>query len=371
MFKIDKFQLVSLMVLYEIGTTTLFAIGIEAKQDAWIAIVIAMLIGFALLWIYTKIQQAYLDKSLAAILPAVCGKWIGPPLVFLYALYFFVNSSFNFWEFGEITVLLVLSRTPLVVVLSITLLLMWYAILLGLEVIARTGTILLPYFLGFFMLIFILGITSNQADLHHLQPVLENGIKPVIHTAIPKVVSFPFGEINVFLVYWHYMHDKKALMKINLIAVSIAGTIIIMAVVIMIMVLGIEVTSIASVPLQRVVGKIHIETFAQRLDVLAVVTFFIGGFFKMTLNFYASILLIQSLLKIKKPIWIIFPAGVCLLGFSLALFSSIVFQRWIGTNVYNIYVHPFFQIILPFLLLLVIWFQKRRGSQIMSSWNSS
>lgn len=370
MFKIDKFQLVSLMVLYEIGTTTLFAIGIEVKQDAWIAIIIAMLIGFILLWIYIKIQQAYIDKSLAVILPAVCGKWIGPPLVFLYALYFFVNSSFNFWEFGEITVLLALSRTPLVVILLITLFLMWYVILLGFETIARAGTILLPYFLGFFILIFIFGLTSNQASPHHLQPILENGIKPVIQTAIPKIVSFPFGEIIVFLVYWNYMNDKKNLVKTTFLAVSIAGAVIILSVVIMIMRLGVEGTSLSSVPLQKVIGTIQIKGFAQRLDVLAFVTFFIGGFFKMTLNFYASILLLQSLLKIKKLTWVMFPAGVYLLGFSLALFPSIVFQRWLGVQ-YTIYGHPFFQIILPCFLLLIIWFQKRRNRQVIGSLNSS
>lgn len=43
--RINEYQHFSLIVLFEIGSTTLFARGIEVKQDAWIAILIAMLMG--------------------------------------------------------------------------------------------------------------------------------------------------------------------------------------------------------------------------------------------------------------------------------------------------------------------------------------
>lgn len=68
MFRINKKQLFCLMMLFEIGSTTLFTLGIEAKQDAWISILISILIGLILLKIYIKIfnisYKKILQKSL-------------------------------------------------------------------------------------------------------------------------------------------------------------------------------------------------------------------------------------------------------------------------------------------------------------------
>ncbi|MFC0270637.1 GerAB/ArcD/ProY family transporter [Metabacillus herbersteinensis] len=360
MVKISKGQLLALIILYEIGSTTLYALGIEAKQDAWLAILIAMIVGWGLLWIYTQIQQAYPDQHLGNIFVPVCGKWIGSSLVLLYALYFFVDASFNFWEFGDTTVLLVLDGTPLSPILVVTLIVMMYAVFLGIEVIARTGEIFIPYVLFLLVSIFVLVILSGRPEFSRLQPIVENGMMPVIHAAIPQIVSFPFGEVIVFLVYWKYVDVKRGIFKTSLIAVSISGTILMIASIMMITTLGVELTSFTTIPLRELIMAENL-----RIDALVVISFFIGGFFKMTLNFYASVLLIQSLFSIQNLKWIILPAGICILGFSMTIFPNIVVQRWLGFEIMNVYIHPVLQVIIPCLLLLIIWLkQKVRGRSL-------
>ncbi len=46
MNRISNIQLFTLIMIFEIGSTTLFALGIGAKQDAWIVIITASLVGF-------------------------------------------------------------------------------------------------------------------------------------------------------------------------------------------------------------------------------------------------------------------------------------------------------------------------------------
>jgi len=87
-------------MLFEIGSTTLFSLGIKAKQDAWLVVIIAMLTGFGLLWIYTELQKNFPDKNLVGIIIALIGKPLGIPLAFLYAYYFIESSVLNFSEFG-------------------------------------------------------------------------------------------------------------------------------------------------------------------------------------------------------------------------------------------------------------------------------
>lgn len=89
--EINKNQLFVLITLFEIGSTTLFVLGIDtAKQDAWLAILMASLIGGCLLWLYTNIQAYNFNKHWGEILGSVLGKWISKPLVFIYAIYFFI-----------------------------------------------------------------------------------------------------------------------------------------------------------------------------------------------------------------------------------------------------------------------------------------
>lgn len=96
MLRISKHQLFCLIILFEIGSTTLFALGIDAKQDAWIAILVAMLIGFVLLWLYTGLQKYFPEKNFAQIIITLLGKVIGMPLVFFmdYILFIYPPGIF-------------------------------------------------------------------------------------------------------------------------------------------------------------------------------------------------------------------------------------------------------------------------------------
>lgn len=353
MIKISKGQLLSLIILYEIGSTTLFALGIDAKQDAWLAILVSMIIGLGLLWIYSQIQQAYPDQNLGGIFVTVCGKWVGYSFALLYSLYFFIDASFNFWEFGDITVLLLFNETPLSAVLVSSLILIIYAVFLGIEVIARTCQVLTPIVLLFLVLIFAI-VLSGDVEFNRLQPVLENGLMPVFQAAFPEIISFPFGEVIVFLLYWKYVDAKRDIFKISLIAVSISGTILMISLIILITTIGVELSAISTIPLRQIVTRQNL-----RIDALVVIIFFIGGFIKMTLNFYASVLLIQSLFNNQNHKWVISLVGINLFGFSMTIFPNIMVHRFLGFKIMNVYIHSFFQIIIPCLLLLIIWFQQK------------
>ncbi|MFC4768502.1 GerAB/ArcD/ProY family transporter [Effusibacillus consociatus] len=159
MTRISKTQLFALIMLFEIGSTTLFALGIDAKQDAWIAILIAMLVGFILLWIYMKIQSYYPDKNFVDILIETLGKPIAAPLIILYAFYFLLISFQNSREFGDLIVMIFLPTTPLVVILAVSMLTTVYILCLGYEVFARTSEIMLPV-----VLFFIIGCVTYEVD---------------------------------------------------------------------------------------------------------------------------------------------------------------------------------------------------------------
>ena len=144
MIKVSKYQFFTLMFIFEVGSTTLFALGIAAKQDAWIVILVALLIGLVFIWIYTELQNLFPSKNYVEIIIAILGKKIGIPLALLYAAYWLWPAARNLREFGELISMTLLPETPLSVILFIFILISLYALLKGVEVIARTSEIIMP-----------------------------------------------------------------------------------------------------------------------------------------------------------------------------------------------------------------------------------
>lgn len=211
---------------------------------------------------------------------------------------------------------------------------------------------------------YVFVFASGVVDITRLQPILENGFVPVVKAAIPDIVSFPFGESVVFLLFWSFVKDNKAILKTSLLAILISGTFLVISLIIIITTLGTEMASLATVPLRRVVMKVNIADFIKNIDALFMIAYFIGGFFKMTLNFYAAVLLLRSLFVVKNKLKIILPAGIAVYFFSITFFTSILFQRWVGFTINTPIIHPIFQVPIPLLLLFTILIQKRKKQRL-------
>lgn len=358
MIRISKTQLFALIMLFEVGSTTLFALGIDAKQDSWIVILVSMLTGLILLWIYTELQKHFPRQNLAEIITTLLGKVLGGPLVIFYALYFIYISTRNLRDFGELVVTTFLPETPLIVVLIIFMLIVFYILFLGLEVLGRTAELMFPVVVFFIISTYLMITMSGQVDIKQLTPVLENGMKPVLKAAFPLVVTFPFGEMVVFLMYWCYLNSKQAIRKISFLAVSISGLILTISAIIIVSVLGVDYASISTIPLLEVIKLINIADFLTNLDAIGVAIIIIGGFFKMTIFSYGGILMLTTLFKIKDKRWMILLVGIFTIWLSIVFEPNYPFHIWLGLEVTTKYIHIPFQIIMPTLLLIIGWLKK-------------
>lgn len=355
--KINKWQLYCLMMLFEIGSTTVFGLGIDAKQDAWAAILLAMLFGIVLVIIYSKIQQQFPDKDLAEILLAVLNKWIAMPIVLIYSLEFFWISTLNFREFGELISMILLPNIPLWVILSVFMLTVVYILFLGVEVLARLGEIMFPIVIFFIISIFALSAISGQIDLTRLQPVFGNGPMPVFKAAVPAVVNFPFGEMVVFLMYWKYINDPKIIKKIAIYVSLTIGILLSSILALMVVVLDVEYVVYSTIPIYEVVKLINVADIITNLDAIATIVMFIGGFFKMAIHFYGGVLALKALFKPKYEKHIIVITSIFWTVFSLVYYKNLIFHRWVGLKLSITYFFSGFtvlEIVCPILILIIV-----------------
>lgn len=362
MTRISRHQLFSLMILFEIGSTTLFALGIDAKQDAWIAILLAMLAGFVLLWIYTELQKYFPDKNLVEIIISLLGKFLGVPLTLLYAFFFLYAATRNLRDFGELIKLTFLPKTPMLAIHIIFMLTLIYLLFLGLEVMGRTSEILMPIVLFFIISIFILITMSGQVNPKELAPIMANGYKPILKAIFPALVNFPFGEIFIFSMYWLYIGSNKDVRKTSFLAMGISGLLLSVSLIIIISVMGVGYASKSTIPLLEVVKLINVGNIISNLDSFAVIIMLIGGFFKVIIFFYGGVLAISTLFKIQNKRWVIVPAGIFILWLSITFESSYPYHLWLGLKISLAYIYNTYQVIIPSLLLIICLIKKKSNA---------
>lgn len=359
MIRLSNHQLFTLMFTFEIGSTTLFALGIEAKQDAWIVILIALLIGIGFVWVYTELQNSFSDKNLVEIIIAILGKTFGIPLIVLYIFNCLWVTSRNLREFGELIIITTLPQTPLWIILFLFLFVSIYTLLKGTEVLARASEIIFPILIFFMCITYIFLTISKNLDFKRLLPVASNGIMPIIKT-VPNVVMFPFGEMYIFLMYWCYAAEKEDVRKISIKVILLSGILLTFSSIINISALGAKYTAIATIPFVETIKLINIENIITNIDSIAIMIIFLGGFFKMSVYLNASILIFKSLFKTGKYRVILFIFSIFLFCFSIVFESSYIEHKWM---------FPFdalhFQIVycdvFPLVLLIAYLIKKKRA----------
>ncbi len=366
MERISQSQLAAMIILFQIGSSPLFLLASQAGQDAWISVFVGLLCGLMLLIIVTlPIHRMEPEKNLMEIFSQTFGKVAGSAFGVAYIVYFGYQAVRNVREFGDLMIMYLLPTTPLVIIMFIFLAIAGYAVYEGVEAFARMAEILLPIIITAYILLFFLAYNTGLFDFHRLQPIFENGVKKVIDAAIPEVISFPFGEMVLFLAFWKYATPSRATTKVTLGGYLFAGLFITVTNMFIIASLG-PLSDMSVIPLMQVISLVKMADFLERLDPVVALLLFTGVFMKMTAYFFGAVLVTSQLFRIHRRRATI-PVGILILIGSL-LFKSYIQHIWFGFEV-NVQTHfPIFQIIIPTLLLLAMLLRFRlRGNDSKSS----
>lgn len=358
--KISSYQLFILIVLFELGSALLVPIAIEANQDAWLAILIGMVGGLCLYLVYHGLYSYYPDIPPTEYIQKIMGSFFGKIFAFIYVLYFIYLSARVLRDFGEMLITSFYWETPLFILNTLMVLLVIYTIRKGIEVLARTSELL-------FVLIFLLGISglflivfSGIIQISNLEPVLEEGIKPVLKTTFTQTLYFPFGEVIIFAMILPYLNRPEKVKRIGLLAIGFSGFILASVMAINVSVLGVNNITRSPFPLLSTIQTIEVAGFLERLDVYFILITVIGVFFKMCVFFYASVVGTANLFKVEESARLAFPLGLVILILSITIASNFSEHVKEGLHVITLYLHLPLQVIIPSLLLLIAFIKNKK-----------
>ncbi|OKL36968.1 GerAB/ArcD/ProY family transporter [Domibacillus mangrovi] len=361
--KISAHQLFTLLFLFELGSALVLSLSSGAKQDAWLAILIATAGGFCLFLIYYRLYYYYPDNSPTEYMQILLGSVLGKLMAFFFILYFVYSAASVLRGFGEMLVTVAYPETPLFVINALFIVAIVYTVYKGIEVLSRTSEILFFIICLLIVSIILLTMFSKIIDINNLKPIFEEGLSPIIKTAFTDTLYFPFGQVVAFTVIFPDVTERKKVKRTGLWAIGMSGFTLSLITAMNISVLGVDQTYHSQFPLLTTIQMIELGGFLERLDIYFILFVILAGFIKISIFFYAAVLSVAHLFQLKHPSRLTYPMGIVVLWVSMAVASSITgyTQEW--RNFELPYIFPLFQVILPLFLLLFASLKNRKHSR--------
>ena len=347
-------QCISVIIVTLISSYLIWLPGIQAGPDVWLSYIIALIWILPFLFIHDSMLKMFPGKDIFDILFLTFGKLVGSVISLLYLCEAFVLGTVVMEDFNEVIIHSSLPETPnLFPVLCITLIIILIA-KSGMDIIGKWSEVVI----GFMVIALVIAFLALVKDikLNNLKPILAQGLSPVLQSAI-SFFSFPLGDVVIFNMVFTKIEYKKQT-RIYTTSGILIGGIALMSAIITISVIGARRISETYFPLYVAVQRINIQQYIQRLEILIVGLFILGGVVKIAICALAVSRGITKILNFKSYKFIVTPIAFLLLNaYMLNFKNTMEYIQW------DIKVAPrfftFFQFILPFFVYISVIIKKK------------
>ncbi len=320
--KVSSTQMIFLLVTTITVTGFLFVPSITAQyasRDGWISVgLAATLFGILVALVYTRLGLYFPEKSVVEYAPEIIGKFGGRLIGLLYIFFFIHINAIIVREFGDFLVTAFLPETPLPVFNTVVVLLAAFVVSNGMEVLCRMNQFLFPLFVAAF--VFIVFLLTEDVNFGNFLPLMENGIKPVIRGSL--VPGAWRGEIVLILMFLPFMNQPREAGKTLVGAVLLIGFFLTLTTATSIAVFGPLLTQNMVFPILELARYVSLGRFLERLEAVVIIVWVAGVTVKVAAFYLAAVLGTAQWLNIKDYRPLVYPVGLIILVYSMALFEN-------------------------------------------------
>ncbi|RLQ95475.1 GerAB/ArcD/ProY family transporter [Falsibacillus albus] len=358
MNNIRQNDFLSLVVLFIVGSAVMLDVGRDAMKDSWFAIFMAYLFFIPMNCMYYLLYKTNESLNFLKLLQYAFGKWVGSAVNFIYIVYFLYITSRVLRDFSEILQIAAFQKVSLAVLAMLMMLAIMYFAEKPIGVFFILTKYLFIIIFATFIVAVMFEVVSGIIHIDNVRPFLENGWGPVLTTIFPKVLTFPFGELIVLMVFFVKVKKEKKFGFKFVGAVGVGTWILVTTSFLHVAILGAVTVNRTHFPILSSVSVINISDFIQRVDSLIVILTIILGFVKTSVFFIASIESSKELLNTDKNM-IIVPLGILVVYCSLAISPNFPQHIKEGIDIVTYYLHVPLQIIFPIILSGVVFVKKK------------
>jgi spore germination protein KB len=353
---ISNKQGIILIFLYIIGEASVFVMGVEAKNDIWIAIILSIFTALPLVLIYARIHYIFLDKNIFDVIEVSFSNIIAKIIIIMLIQYTIFLVEVTLIGFSEFITIVSLKKTPQIQISMIFSFLSIWMAKKGLEVIANWAEL---FFLVTVIIIFMtVFLITPKMDYNNLLPILYNGTKPIIKASF-SILIFPFGELLIFTMFFSKFTTRNSVYKVYCFGVLAAGIVLLIISVANILVIGVDEASVLYYPSYTTVSRINIGKVIQRLEVIVSIVLILGGILKISIGLSAVSKGVCKIFGLKDYKFILVPISLLIINLTYFDFGSTIEYHEFGKKVYPYY-SIFFQVILPIIIWTNVETKKKR-----------
>lgn len=351
----DK-EAICLLTIFIMGSSLIIGIGADAKNDAWIAGIVSVIMFIPMLLIYTRLLSLFHGKDLFEILNIIFGNILGKIISVIYIWYAFHLGAMVIRNFGEFNNIVAMPETPIFVPMLCLGLVCIIAVSLGIEVMGRTTTYFIPII--FLILLIVQILIIPLLHLNYIKPILGNGLIPVLKGGF-SAFSFPFAETVLFIGVFSSLKTKKSPIKVYIWGVLLSASIIIIITIRNISMLGNMLGSFYF-PSYEAVSRINIGDFIQRMEVTVLTLFVYSIFIKSSICLLVACKGIGHIFNLKDYRSIVIQTGLLMTYLSYIIYDNIMEMKFWAFKVYPYYAFPM-QVILPIIIWVLAEIKARKN----------
>jgi len=346
------------------GAAVIYLPGVqEAGRNVWISNIIASIIGYIIIYCnYVPISLSS-EYSMTKTLNKYWGKLLGGVANLYYLIFFFILCLLivsDVFYFGKIT----MPETPGYVFIVFLIVPAVYAVKLGVETMARLIEFLIPLLAIIYCILFIMVIP--KLDINNLQPIMSEGIRPVLSGAIPNM-NFPYAQILPVAFYYKYTktNNKRSNEFLKYTFIGIFMSTVLLTFRSLASAAAFEEATLITLtyPPFSTISLIEIGDIIERLDLFMLAIFYVTTFIKFTITYNIICEIISDYFETGEPRDFSVPIAI-LIGISMPFLIprlDVVFKILV----------PYFFISLPLLvpipLILFITIKIKNNRRIKTA----
>lgn len=346
---------ICLLTLFVMGSSLIIGVGGNAKNDAWIASIVGILMSLPVILVYSRMLALYPGKDLFDIISIAFGRILGKIIALFYIWYAFHLGALVMRNFGEFIDTVSLPETPMIVPLFFLGMACIYAVRMGMEVMSRISTYFLPIVLFIVVVVNLLAIP--QFEMSNIKPILCQGVAPILKGGF-SVFAFPFAETAVLLGVFFSLKTKKSPYKVYFSGIIFSGIVIVLLTIRNTVILG-DMVGYLNFPSHVAVSRISVSEFLQRIEVSVAFIFVVCAFIKSSVCLYVASKGISKIFNLHDYRSVVIQIGLLMIFFSFTIYKNIMEMRYWAYNVYQYYAFPF-QVILPIIIWVILEFKAKR-----------
>ncbi|WP_409342929.1 endospore germination permease [Paenibacillus sp. MBLB4367] len=364
--KISNRQFTIIVTFFIAGSAILITptlLASKAKQDAWIAAILAVCIGLLVIPLYNALGKRFSDMNLAEYCEAILGRWLGKTVFLLFLTYPLIGSALTLRNIGDFMSTQFMRETPIQAIHIIFMAVAVMGVRLGLETLVRAAELFFPWI--FLLCLILIMLVAPQMKAVNMLPVLEDGVLPVLRATV-SFLTFPFLGTVVFLMVYPSVNRIGNAGKSMLTGELMGGIVLTIITVQATAVLGADQVARSSFSSYEIARRISIGNFLERIEAIMAVIWILTIFFRLALLLYVVVLGIAQTFRFREYKFLAIPAGIVIIPLSILIVPNSTYLSMFNQNILPVYL-PTFGLLLPLLLLVVAVIRNKRSGSGKSS----